>query len=198
MRSALASSASRRANAGAGWTSGRPRRIAVNVSPAQFENPEIVAEVRALIAEFGLDPSLLELEVTESLLMAEPAAMIRRVEEIRALGVQISLDDFGAGYSNLSQLARLPVTVLKVDRSLIENVENDARKGAILTATIRMAQALGHRIVAEGVETPRQLAVLRDIGCDEIQGYLFGRPMPAERVPAWEAERAMRQTLAVA
>ena len=169
---------------------GRPRRIAVNVSPAQFEDPEIVAEVAALIADYRLDPALLELEITESLLMTDPGAMMSRVESLRALGVQISLDDFGAGYSNLSQLARLPAAVLKVDRSLVENLETSGRSRTILTATVKMAQALGHRIVAEGVETPRQLDFLRDIGCDEIQGYLIGKPMPADAVPVWEAQRA--------
>ena len=168
---------------------GRPRRVAINVSPAQFEDPNIVAEVAALIAEHRLDPSLLELEVTESLLMSDAGAM-KRVEQIRELGVRISLDDFGAGYSNLSQLAHLPATILKVDRSLIENLEASPKNRTILTATVRMAQALGHRIVAEGVETPRQLAFLREIGCDEIQGYLIGKPMPADAVPVWEAQRA--------
>ena len=167
---------------------GRPRRIAINVSPAQFEDPNIVAEVAGLIAEYRLDPALIELEVTESLLMADAGAMAR-VAAIRALGVGISIDDFGAGYSNLSQLAHLPATVLKVDRSLVENLEESEKSRTILTATVRMAQALGHRSVAEGVETQRQLAFLCEIGCDEIQGYLIGKPMPADAVPAWEAKR---------
>jgi diguanylate cyclase len=168
---------------------GRPMRVAVNVSAVQLEQPGLVQEVLGILAAHGVAPHWLELEITESMLMSTRAATLERIETLRAAGVRISVDDFGTGYSNLSQLARLPSDVLKIDRSLLDGVGTNPKVEAILQATVRMAHSLGHRVVAEGIETPVQHAFLTRIGCDLVQGFLFARPMPAAGFDAWLAAR---------
>lgn len=169
---------------------GRPMRVAVNVSAVQLEQPGLVQEVLGILAAEGVAPHWLELEITESMLMSTRAATRERIEQLRAAGVHISVDDFGTGYSNLSQLARLPSDVLKMDRSLLEGIGTNPKAEAILQATVRMAHALGHRVVAEGIETPDQHVFLARIGCDVVQGFLFARPMPAAEIDAWLRARA--------
>ncbi len=168
---------------------GRPRRIAVNASPAQFESPDFVAELAATINAYGVDPNLMEIEITESLLISDTPDMRRRVSEVRALGLQISIDDFGTGFSNLAQLANLPVGELKIDRSLLLAADQNAKSRAILSAIVTMAHGLDLKVVAEGVESWRQLASLQSLGCDEVQGFLFSAALPAAAFDEWEEGR---------
>ncbi len=171
---------------------GRPLRVSVNVSAVQLEQPGLVAEVLGILHEHGVEPHWLELEITETMAMSTSAATRARIDQLRAAGVNISVDDFGTGYSNLSQLARLPFDVLKMDRSLLEGIGTNPKAEAILQATVRMAHALGHRVVGEGIETAAQLAFLRRIDCDLLQGFLLARPMSAPALDVWLLADAAR------
>jgi EAL domain-containing protein (putative c-di-GMP-specific phosphodiesterase class I) len=135
--------------------------------------------------EFGLQPSDLEIEITESVLMAETDSSLRIITHLRELGVGIAIDDFGTGYSSLSYLKRLHPTLLKMDRSFVRDADADDGSRAIVKGIIGLAQALNLHMVAEGVETSAQLAFLRDGGCQMVQGYLVARPMPAELLEQW-------------
>jgi predicted signal transduction protein with EAL and GGDEF domain len=168
---------------------GRPVDIAVNVSPAQFEAPDFAQTVLAACAEQGVDPAILEIEITESMAMADIASTTRRVEALREAGIRISIDDFGIGYSNLSHLSRLPIDDIKIDRSLVVGIGVCARTESILKALIEMAHALGDRVVAEGVETQAQFDFLKTNGCDCVQGYLFARPMAPGALEEWHMAR---------
>lgn len=169
---------------------GRVMRVAVNVSPVQFEKHDFVPTVFAALAEFGLSPELLELEITETIAMANFAETRERVDALRAAGITIAIDDFGIGYSNLSQLARLDYDALKVDRSLIASIGSHGKTQSMLGAIVGVSKALGHKVVAEGIENMEQFAHLRSIGCEELQGYLLARPMPANELEAWLDGRA--------
>jgi diguanylate cyclase (GGDEF)-like protein/PAS domain S-box-containing protein len=150
-------------------------RISVNVSAAQFEH-ELYRDVAAAVAEFALPAGVLELEITESVIMDNPERAIEAMQRISALGVCISVDDFGTGYSSLAYLKRLPIDRLKIDRSFVQDLGHDADDAAICASIIGLGHLLDLRIVAEGVETEQQLAWLRERGCDELQGFLLGRP----------------------
>lgn len=126
----------------------------------------------------GLDPERLEIEVTESLLIHEPARALEALCAVKALGVRIAMDDFGTGYSSLSTLRAFPFDRLKIDRCFVQDIESNGQAAAIVRAVLGLARGLGLPVVAEGVETPAQLAALSVQGCDEIQGYLIGRPQP--------------------
>jgi two-component system CheB/CheR fusion protein len=169
---------------------GEPVPVAVNVSAVQFERPTLVAEILGVLEECGLPPTLLEIEITESMVMSDYPASAQRLAQLRKAGVSIAIDDFGTGYSNLSQLARLPHGVLKVDKSLIQAIGESSQAGTILSATVQGAHALGHKVVAEGVETPQQQAFISRIGCDEMQGNLFGHPMSADELRHWRRQWA--------
>ena len=155
-----------------------PFRLAVNVSAREF-SAGLPARVAATLARHGLDPCWLELEITESTLMHDIERVIDIMDQITALGVTLSLDDFGTGYSSLSYLKRFPIDTLKIDRSFTTGVPDDGNDCAIASTIISIAQQLGHRVIAEGVETAEQLEFLRGAGCDEVQGYLFSRPLDA-------------------
>ncbi|WLI90400.1 EAL domain-containing protein [Massilia sp. R2A-15] len=155
-----------------------PLRIAINVSAREF-TATLPGRLAATLRRYELAPSWLELEITESALMHDIERVIDIMGEINALGVTLSLDDFGTGYSSLSYLKRFPIHTLKIDRSFTTGVPNDASDCAIATTIIGMAQKLGHQVIAEGVETVEQLEFLRASGCDEVQGYLFSRPLAA-------------------
>ena len=157
-------------------------RIAVNVSMVQLRQDQFAAEVRNAVEGGGLSGRHIDLEITESMLMQDIGRSIEKLSAIRALGVGLSLDDFGTGYSSLSYIARLPVTILKVDRSFIASMSESAEHMAIVSAVISLARALNLTVVAEGVETQEQANLLRLLRCDEAQGYLFGGPLPAEDV----------------
>ena len=157
---------------------GKPCRVAVNVSAQQFMHDDLVAEVASVLEQSGLPGSLLELEITESVILADPGGVVRTIENLRALGVEVSIDDFGSGYSNLGYLSRLPVTRLKIDRSFVRDVLEDRQQEAICASIISLAHSLSLRVVAEGVETQAQRDWLVAHDCDELQGYLFSHPQP--------------------
>ena len=158
----------------------RPIRVAVNLSVRQFYQKNLVETVARILEQTGLDSRYLELEITESCLMQNTRTTVALLAELNRLGMRISIDDFGTGYSSLSYLKRFPVDTLKIDRSFICDIGTDHDDDAIVKAIIALAQSLELRVVAEGVETPEQLHFLRTHGCNEIQGYLISRPLPAD------------------
>jgi diguanylate cyclase (GGDEF)-like protein/PAS domain S-box-containing protein len=156
-----------------------PRRIAVNLSAHQLRNPKLVSNVAKVLENCGLQHGELELEITESVAMSDPAGAIEKLQALRALGVTLAIDDFGTGYSSLAYLKRLPIQVLKLDREFVRDIETDENDAAISAATITLAHSLGLKVVAEGIETEGQSRFLREHRCDFLQGYLYGRPEPA-------------------
>lgn len=165
------------------WRSlGLPRiRVSVNLSPVQFRQSTLHESVCAALDDVSLDADGLELEVTESLLMNDPAETAAILGRLKARGIHISIDDFGTGYSSLSYLKRFPINALKIDRSFVTDVTSNPDDAAIATAIILMGHSLKLTVVAEGVETENQLAFLKVLQCNEVQGYLFSPPVPADR-----------------
>ena len=159
-------------------------RVAVNLSARQLADPQLVGDIRAILAETGIEPACLELEITESMLMHDVERAIETLAQIKRLGVALSVDDFGTGYSSLSHLKRFPVDTLKIDRSFVRDLAVDEGDRAIVVAIIAMAKTLRLSVVAEGAETLEQVEFLRAQGCDEIQGFFFSRPVPPEAIPA--------------
>ncbi|MCP5056978.1 MAG: EAL domain-containing protein [bacterium] len=155
-------------------------RIAVNVSSRQFRPGTLVETIQAALESSGLDGNSLAIELTESVIMEKPHETADMLWKIKEMGVRISIDDFGTGYSSLSYLKRFPIDELKIDRSFVQGVPEDADDAAIVTAIVAMARSLGQKVVAEGVETEGQLEFLRWLGCDEYQGYLCSKPLPPE------------------
>jgi diguanylate cyclase (GGDEF)-like protein/PAS domain S-box-containing protein len=155
-----------------------PLRMAVNLSARQFADGALVDNVARILAETGLDPAFLELEITESMVMERPDVSLRTLHALKRLGVHLSIDDFGTGYSSLSYLRRFPVDMIKIDRSFVIEAPGNANDAAIASAIISMAHRLGLQVVAEGVETHAHVEFLRHHLCDEIQGFFVSRPMP--------------------
>ncbi len=169
---------------------GGPRvRVAVNLSVQQLERGDLDKSVSDLLTEFGLGADRLELEITESQLMHNLESRRGVLSNLDALGVTISIDDFGTGYSSLAYLRRLPVGVLKIDRSFVRDIGRDASADKIVVAVNGLAHGLGMKVVAEGVETQAQHDFLTLVGCDTIQGYLFGKPLPADEVRVFLRDR---------
>jgi diguanylate cyclase (GGDEF)-like protein/PAS domain S-box-containing protein len=154
--------------------------IAVNLSARQFQQPDLVAQVKRALEETGLPPRCLDLEITETNAMQNAEATIHTLRELKTLGVRISIDDFGIGYSSLNYLKRLPIDTLKIDQSFVRDITTDPDDAAIATAVIALAHTLKLRVVAEGVETQEQLAFLAARHCDRMQGYLFSRPLQSQ------------------
>ena len=154
--------------------------MAVNLSPRQFRHPRLVAEVGQVLAESGLDAAGLEIEITEGTAMGDADATVKTLEHLKGIGIRLAIDDFGTGYSSLSYLKRFPIDVLKVDRSFVAGLPANRGDAAIVRAVVGLTRALGLKAVAEGVETQDQLAELRGLGCDQGQGYFFGRPTATE------------------
>jgi len=154
--------------------------MSVNLSVRQFMQRDLDAAVQGALAAAGLDPASLCLEITESVLVDEPHWASEKIRRVARLGVRFVLDDFGTGYSSLAYLSGLPIDGLKVDRSFVHALADNARSTAITTGIVRMAQALAIEVIAEGVETERQLAALRRLGCELAQGFYFHRPLPAD------------------
>ncbi|WP_189941693.1 putative bifunctional diguanylate cyclase/phosphodiesterase [Sulfuriferula thiophila] len=152
--------------------------MAVNISARQFQHPEFTELVAATIKETGINPHYLELEITESVAMHDAEKTIATLNNLRALNLQLSIDDFGTGYSSLSYLKRFPINKLKVDQSFVRNMTTDANDASITKSVILLGQSLNLSVIAEGVETAEQLSMLKQQGCDEIQGYYFSRPVP--------------------
>ena len=156
--------------------------VAINLSPAQMQNPSLVATVVGALAAAQLDPSRLEIEIVESVLMDETEHNIRTLHALRELGVKIALDDFGTGYSSLSYLRAFPFDKIKIDQRFVHDIDTSTENQAIVRAIISLARDLKMRVTAEGVENEQQAAVLAGLGCTEVQGFLYSRPMPASEV----------------
>ncbi len=150
--------------------------ISVNLSPRQFKDPALLSDVAAILADTGMAPGLLELEITESMIMQHVDIAAAKAAAIKELGVRLAIDDFGTGYSSLSQLKRFPIDTLKVDRAFVRDIPESVDDTAITKAVVTLGKALGVRVVAEGVETAAQYEFLRENGCDEMQGFFFSKP----------------------
>ena len=165
-------------------------RIAVNVSAIQFQDPKFVTIVKDTLASTGLEPRRLELEITESLMMENLDGVAETLHELRNLGVSVSIDDFGVGYSSLAYLKKLPIQRLKIDRSFVSNLLNDPSDLAIAEAIVNMGTCLGLEVVAEGIESQPQADALVEKGCSQFQGFWIGRPLPADEFSDWFTTRA--------
>ena len=163
----------------------RDFQLAVNVSPRQLKEEGIVERVARVLEETHLDPGCLELEITESALIQNEDRASVVLEGLRNKGIRISLDDFGTGYSSLSYLKRFPVQTLKIDQSFVRGIGSDKEDETITAAILSIAKDLHLRVVAEGIETEEQMAFLEERDCDEVQGYLFSPPLPAEAFEAF-------------
>jgi diguanylate cyclase (GGDEF)-like protein len=161
---------------------GRPLLLSVNLSPMQVRQPDLVAEVAAILAETGLPADALCLEITESVLLEDAEATTRTLQALRALGVHLAIDDFGTGYASLSYLQRFPVETVKIDRSFIAALGESAGGMAIVEAVTALAHQLGLAVVAEGIETAAQSALVEQVGCDQSQGFYVAHPLPAEEL----------------
>lgn len=158
-----------------------PVAMAVNLSPRQFADPQLLSDIEAVLAETGLPPHRLELEITEGMIMGDPERAIGLLAQIKTLGVSLAIDDFGTGYSSLAQLKRFPIDTLKVDRSFVRDITRNADDKAITEAIIMLGRKLSLTVVAEGVESGDQMALLREQGCDQMQGYHFSKPLVPEQ-----------------
>ncbi|HEU4617150.1 MAG TPA: EAL domain-containing protein, partial [Gammaproteobacteria bacterium] len=154
----------------------RPIRMSVNLSPRQFKDPRLLRDIGDVLEQTGMAPELLELEITESMIMHNVERAAEKAAAIKNLGVRLAIDDFGTGYSSLSQLKRFPIDTLKVDRSFIRDIPANAEDSAITEAIISLGKTLGVTVVAEGVETAVQRTFLRERGCDQMQGFYFSKP----------------------
>jgi diguanylate cyclase (GGDEF)-like protein/PAS domain S-box-containing protein len=157
-------------------------KFAVNLSPRQFRDPNLIQGIRDIFKESGFDPKRLDLEITENLLMGDTDTVREQLYELTKLGIELSIDDFGTGYSSLSYLRQLPISNLKIDRSFVQELPDNADDSAIVSSTISMAHYLGMKTVAEGIETREQLRFLKHAGCDIAQGYLISRPLPLDEL----------------
>jgi predicted signal transduction protein with EAL and GGDEF domain len=155
-------------------------RVAVNLSARQFRNQRLCRDIRKCLSESGLDPRLLELELTESMVMQDPELAATMLKELKWMGLGLSIDDFGTGYSSLAYLKRFPIDSVKVDRSFVKDIPGNAEDAAIVEAVLALAHSLRLKVVAEGVETAEQNEYLKKIGCDEMQGYFASKPLPAD------------------
>ena len=156
-----------------------PLSIAVNISALEFRQKRFVDGVRSALIDTGLSPHLLQLELTESILMRDADASTAILRELKDLGIRLAIDDFGTGYSSLSYLKHFPIDILKIDRSFVSDIIDPSDEGVIVSAVIGMARSLKKRVVAEGVEHQTQVDFLRTRNCDDVQGYLFSRPLSA-------------------
>jgi EAL domain-containing protein (putative c-di-GMP-specific phosphodiesterase class I) len=157
-------------------------QVSVNVSPRQFGNRRLPEIVDAILRRTGVEPETIELEITESCLVNEPERFIVTLNALKELGVRLAIDDFGVGYSSMAYLKAFPVDRLKVDRTFVEGLATSEKDRSILRAIVSLGHNLGMRVLAEGVETAEQHYFLRDVGCDEVQGYFFGMPLPAAEI----------------
>ena len=158
-----------------------PRRVAINVSPRQLQDRQFGNRIASLLEDNGLSPRHLELEITESTLMDDSAETAANLDRLCEMGIRLSIDDFGTGYSSLGYLQRYPFSTLKIDKSFIATAPSNRGAGRLVETIIAMAHGLGMEVIAEGVETEEQADFLRQRGCDQVQGYLFGRPQPLEQ-----------------
>jgi EAL domain-containing protein (putative c-di-GMP-specific phosphodiesterase class I) len=168
----------------------RPVRVCVNLSPRQCHAPTLLADIQRTVQETGLDAASLELEITESVLMEPGPRTSEMLQALKQLGIRLSIDDFGTGYSSLAYLQRFPSDTLKIDRSFVQGIARDSKGAALVRAVIMVAQALELEVIAEGIETPEQLAVLQELKCDLGQGFYIGEPLPASAADAFLSSAA--------
>ncbi|WP_194271215.1 bifunctional diguanylate cyclase/phosphodiesterase [Zoogloea sp. 1C4] len=162
-----------------------PFRVGINISAAQFREPDFVAKIAGVIASTGVSPKRLELEITESVAMEDPESVARQLRELKALGLRVAVDDFGCGFSSLGSLNRLPFDRVKIDRAFVRELTPETAEDCIATMIVKLARSLGLEVTAEGVETESQAQLLQDMGCKEMQGFLYGKPMNAASLEAW-------------
>jgi EAL domain-containing protein (putative c-di-GMP-specific phosphodiesterase class I) len=171
--------------------------MAVNLSMRQFRQTDLAQRTAQALSEAGLKADYLELELTESMVMHDPESTVKTLAELKAIGVDIAIDDFGTGHSSLSYLKRFPIDLLKIDQSFVRGIPADSDDIAITRTIIAMAKGLGLRVIAEGVEHTEQLAFLTKEGCEEGQGYLFSKPMPANALEPWLRQDRGKSPIAV-
>lgn len=171
--------------------------VSVNLSPINFQNVGLACAVAEILAEYGLPPEMLMLEVTESVFLNERSVAIETMSAIRKLGAGLSLDDFGTGYSSLNRLAQLPIRELKIDRSFMRDVESDPTARAIVTTVVRVGQSLQLAVIAEGVETEGQRNLLSELGCDIIQGFLYAPALSPSAFGRWLLDHSASQASAM-
>jgi EAL domain-containing protein (putative c-di-GMP-specific phosphodiesterase class I) len=160
----------------------RPVSMAVNLSPRQFADERLLQDIDEALAASGMSPALLQLEVTESMVMRNVSRAIKVLDAIQSRGIRLAIDDFGTGYSSMSLMKQFPIDTIKIDRSFVRDLPQDTEDRAIAQAIISMGKALGMTVVAEGVETSAQEAFLRDHACDEMQGYLYSKPVTPQQM----------------
>ena len=160
-------------------------RVAINLSVHQLRQADLVDRVQDALTRYGVPAELITFEVTESAAMEDPAASLRIFERLSQINVSLSIDDFGTGYSSLSYLRKLPARQLKIDRSFVQDLEKEEDARSIVMAVIKLSHALGLEVVAEGVETSGQQDILRELGCDQLQGFLYAKPMAADNLRMW-------------
>jgi diguanylate cyclase (GGDEF)-like protein len=178
------------------WHAGghRELRVAVNLSPHEFSKPDLVARVAAVVARYGLPRDVLEIEITENVLLQDVPDVVDKLKELRARGIRISIDDFGTRYSSLNYLRSFPINTIKIDQSFIRDIESDESVSPIITAIVGIAKGFNLDLVAEGVENDTQRRVLERLGCDEMQGYLFARPTAEPNLEAATDWQPMQET----
>ena len=169
-----------------------PLCVAVNLSARQLRESSFVSVVGKVLRETGVDAAGLELEITESMLISDSEASVRALGQLHEMGIQLAMDDFGTGYSSLSYLKRFPIDTIKIDRSFVADLATDPDDVEIIKAIITIGHSLNRKVIAEGVETAEQLAILRKYRCDEMQGYLFSRPLPAEEMTEFLKEKMLQ------
>ena len=160
----------------------RPVSMAVNLSPRQFADENLLQDIDEALAASGMSPVLLQLEVTESMVMRNVSRAVKVLDAIQSRGIRLAIDDFGTGYSSMSLMKQFPIDTIKIDRSFVRDLPKDSEDQAIAQAIISMGKALGMTVIAEGVETVEQQSFLREHACDEMQGYLFSKPLPPQQL----------------
>jgi EAL domain-containing protein (putative c-di-GMP-specific phosphodiesterase class I) len=171
------------------WQTNRlPLRVALNLSARNIVDPNFTPHLLAMLEQYNLEPHNIELELTETVLLHDPAISAVVLDNLAKRGFVLALDDFGTGFSSLSYLKRYPFNILKIDRSFVSDMHKDEASLAIVRSTIQLAHALGMKVVAEGVEDEATLVSLRALGCNYAQGYYIGRPMAADRIAVWQKE----------
>jgi EAL domain-containing protein (putative c-di-GMP-specific phosphodiesterase class I) len=153
-----------------------PLTMSVNITPREFNQPDLASQIKSILDEVGIDPSSVNVEITETIAMADPQRSGLVLSQLKELGVHLSIDDFGTGYSSLSRLQGFPVDTLKIDRSFISKIDTDRKTDEMVRIIIMLAHNLGLKVVAEGAETAEQVSLLRQLQCELVQGYFFARP----------------------
>jgi EAL domain-containing protein (putative c-di-GMP-specific phosphodiesterase class I) len=162
-----------------------PVKIAVNLSAAQCQNDDILYQMRTVLDQYAINGNMLELEITEGVVMHDVGTAIRTFSKLRELGVHVAIDDFGTGYSSLSYLKKFPVETLKIDKSFVDDIQSNTADAEIIVAIIAMAHSLGLNVVAEGAEMYEQVEFLHRVNCDEVQGYFYSKPLPPDEMAAF-------------